>query len=82
MHLQCVFSVKGLVHMCFPESQMATNPLCPNRDQQQFSPNNIHTLSRDKVVRIYKFHKGTQKLHPIRGNILVARISKILLSCK
>ena len=40
--------------MCFPESQMATNPLCPNRDQQQFSPNNIHTLSRDKVVRIYK----------------------------
>ena len=28
------------------------NPLSPNSDQQQFSPNNVHTLSRDKVVRI------------------------------
>ena len=28
------------------------NPLSPNSDQQQFSPNNLHTLSRDKVVRI------------------------------
>jgi len=23
------------------------NPLSPNSDQRQFSPNNIHTLSRD-----------------------------------
>ena len=30
------------------------NPLSPNNDQQQFSPNNIHTLSRDKVMRINK----------------------------
>ena len=30
------------------------NPLSPNGDQQQFSPNNIHTLSRDKVMRINK----------------------------
>ena len=30
------------------------NPLHPNSDQQQFSPNNIHTLSRDKVMRINK----------------------------
>ena len=30
------------------------NPLSPNDDQQQFSPNNIHTLSRDKVMRISK----------------------------
>ena len=30
------------------------NPLSPNRDQQQFSPNNVHTLSRDKIVRIQK----------------------------
>ena len=29
------------------------NPLSPNGDQHQFSPNNIHTLSRDKVMRIY-----------------------------
>ena len=30
------------------------NPLSPNGDQQQFSPNNVHTLSRDKVTRINK----------------------------
>ena len=30
------------------------NPLSPNSDQQRFSPNNIHTLSRDKVLRINK----------------------------
>ena len=28
--------------------------LSPNSDQQQFSPNNVHTLSRDKVMRINK----------------------------
>ena len=30
------------------------NPLSANSDQHQFSPNNIHTLSRDKVMRINK----------------------------
>ena len=30
------------------------NPLRANSDQQQFSPNNIHTLSTDKVMRINK----------------------------
>ena len=30
------------------------NPLSPNGDQHQFSPHNIHTLSRDKVMRIYE----------------------------
>ena len=25
------------------------NPLSPNSDQDQFSPNNIHTLSTDKL---------------------------------
>ena len=30
------------------------NPLGANSEQQQFSPNNIHTLSRDKVMRINK----------------------------
>ena len=30
----------------------AVNPLSPNGDQHQFSPNDIHTLSRDKVMRI------------------------------
>ena len=27
-------------------------PLSTNGDQDQFSPNDIHTLSRDKVLRI------------------------------
>ena len=30
------------------------NPLSPNSDQQQFSPNDIHTLSWDEVMRINK----------------------------
>ena len=28
------------------------NPLSPNGDQHQFSPNNIHMLSREMVMRI------------------------------
>ena len=28
-------------------SQLSLNPLSPNGDQHQFSPNDIHTLSRD-----------------------------------
>ena len=39
-------------NMLIPTLSMA--PLSPNSDQQQFSPNNIHTLSRDKVMRINK----------------------------
>ena len=27
------------------ETKKCVNPLSPNSDQQQFSPNNIHTLS-------------------------------------
>ena len=30
------------------------NPLSTNGDQHQFSPNNIHTSSREKVMRINK----------------------------
>ena len=30
------------------------NPLSPNSDQHQFSPNDIHTMSRDYVMRINK----------------------------
>ena len=30
------------------------NPLSPNGDQHQFSPNNIHTLSRGMVMSINK----------------------------
>ena len=35
--------------MCIDRS---FNPLSPNSDQHQFSPNNIYTLSRNKVMRI------------------------------
>ena len=28
------------------------NPVSPNGDQDQFSLNDVHTLSRDKVMRI------------------------------
>ena len=30
------------------------NPLSPNGDQHQFSPNDVHTLSRDMVMRTGK----------------------------
>ena len=30
------------------------NPLSPNSDQHQFSLNNIHTMSRDEVMRLNK----------------------------
>ena len=32
------------------------NPLSPNSDQDQFSLNDIHRLSRDLVMRIYKMN--------------------------
>ena len=38
----------------FAKALLAFNPLSPNSDQQQFSPNNIHTLSWDEVMRINK----------------------------
>ena len=33
---------------------MAINPLSPDSDQDQFSPNNIDTLSRDKLWELIK----------------------------
>ena len=33
---------------------LAFNPLSPNSDQHQFSPNNIHTMLRGKVIRMNK----------------------------
>ena len=35
-----------------PAGPSTFNPLSPNSDQQQFSPNNVYTLLKDKVVRI------------------------------
>ena len=37
-----------------PSPSWLLNPLSPNSDQHQFSPNDIHTLSRDKVMTINK----------------------------
>ena len=34
--------------------RLAVNSISPNSDQYQFSPNNIHTLSRGMVMRINK----------------------------
>ena len=39
---------------CDAPQKFRINPLSPNSDQHQFSPNNIHRLSRDKVVRSNK----------------------------
>ena len=33
---------------------MFVNPLSPNSDQHQFSPNNIHMLPRAMVMRVNK----------------------------
>ena len=30
------------------------NPLSPNSDQDQFSPNNIQMLPREMVMKVYK----------------------------
>ena len=37
-----------------PGSATAFNPLSPNRDQDQFSPYNIHMLPREMVMRVNK----------------------------
>ena len=38
------------------------NPLSPNGEQHQFSPNNIHTLSRKNVMKIYEMITKEQML--------------------
>ena len=38
------------------------NPVSPKGDQNQFSPNDIHTLSRDQVMRINKMRKYFDRL--------------------
>ena len=43
-----------ITNLSMPETTHVINPLSPNGDQHQFSPNNIHTLPRDKGMRIYE----------------------------
>ena len=46
------FAVRGLLastKAVIMDLKQCLNPLSPNSDQDQFSPNNIHTLSRDML---------------------------------
>ena len=43
-----------LLYIIFSQLILFFDPSSANSDQKQFSPNNIHTLSRDKVMRINK----------------------------
>ena len=55
--LQETFALTHGYHRClppFPINMTLLNPLSPNSDQHQFSPNNIHTMSRDEVMRLNK----------------------------
>ena len=68
------------------------NPSSPNGDQHQFSPKNIHTLSRDKVMRIYEMITKEKMLWSaikcslliLKGNVwrLVWRICTWILGLK
>ena len=44
-----IFFIKRIQGKCI---EICINPSSPNGDQHQFSPNDIHTLSRDYVIRI------------------------------
>ena len=50
------FSCTEYHFVCHTTMQQHFNPLSTNSDQDQFSLNDIHTLSRDSVMRIYKMN--------------------------
>ena len=64
VHLTVNFSVKivGLPVPTGSWQHCCINPSSPNSDQQQFSPNNPHTLPRDKVMRINKDYQRENAL--------------------
>ena len=51
------------------------NPLSPNSDQDQFSPNNIHMLSREMVMRINQMITK-EKMHDLLLNSLNLSLRK------
>ena len=58
---------RGVLVLPFPSLppsplSLIINPLSPNSDQHQFSPNNIHALSRDKVMRFNKDYQRENAL--------------------
>ena len=50
--------------------ESAIKPLSPNSDQQQFSPNDIHTLSMDKFMRTNKMITKEKKCFDLLSNSL------------
>ena len=63
------FHSERMWHMHNSCALASINPLSANSDQKQFSPNNVHKLSRDKVMRINKMiTKG--KCHDLLSNSL------------
>ena len=66
--------IVGIVPCSNNDRLQWVNPLSPNGDQHQFSPNNIHTLSRDKVMRIYKMiNKGKMLWSAIKFSQLILK---------
>ena len=45
----CIYIATEVSYSQTHALQHQLNPLSPNSDQDQISPNNIHTLSRDKL---------------------------------
>ena len=43
-----------LIPICISCEKGTFNPLSPDSDQDQFSPNNIHMLPREMVMRVNK----------------------------
>ena len=45
------------------------NPLIPNSDQDPISPNNIHTLSRDKLWELIKWSPKRKRLDLLSNSL-------------
>ena len=50
-------------------NKLIINPLSPNSDQHQFSPNNIQWLSRDKIMRINKWSPKRKYLNLLLNSL-------------
>ena len=50
--------------------ESAIKPLSPNSDQQQFSPNDVHTLSIDKFMKTDKMITNEKKCFDLLWNSL------------
>ena len=58
---------------------MGVNPLCPKNDQHQFSPNRIHTSSKEKAMRSNIMITKGKMLWPfIKINISTSSLKKCI----